>query len=175
MFLHKAIVKFFKFNPEDRKNFGFAYLENGSDVYFHGTRLVDPICDGGDTPTGSGRIANRQPERDDEIMLDFTKTEKGLAATQWCFKADYDKVIQQIAARKQYRLMKQYGPAWIGKLMPFGYENPTQLWQGKDIRALRKQYPQSIVKIVDMENYRTWFEVMEDGTWWLCEYDPRNQ
>lgn len=170
-----GIVMFYKYDPTNRKNFGFVNVNGGDSVYFNHKCRVEPFFDGGDNPQFGGLSHERIPKPGQVIEMDGIKTgERGRYAVRWWFKDEMDKVKAQITDRPTYRMWRQDGPEWVGRLCPHGYVEPRKQWEGKNLKLLRQMYPSASIPAVNKENWRLWFEVWsEDHKEWLDCDDPR--
>jgi len=164
--MKNAIVTFYKYVPDEQKNFGFAKLSNGDIVYFNGKCRAEPMFDGGNTPVLCGWANQRTPQKGDRIMVgDLKKGVKGYYTAVWAFQDEYEAVLKQIEDRPTYQLWQQSGPKRYGKLMPVGYEEPRMMWEGCDLREFRQRFPKHRYTIKDGNDFRSWLTVWSGSAW----------
>jgi len=166
----RGVVCYFK--NESEKQFGFIQVEGmPKNVYFHMSRQVCFLCDGGDTPAmfhSTGLI----PEVGDEVIFALDMSDaRGPRAKYWGFAEEFDQAKEAIEGRPQVRFMWRLGRKKISRL----HESPEirKLWEGRNLRELRAAYPIGAYPMMDNGHTARYFERWNGQEWVPLDTDPR--
>jgi cold shock CspA family protein len=164
-------VKFFANEPE--KMYGFISFEE-DDVFFHWKRGVLFVCEGHDAidpvPTQEGLAI---PKTGDEVVFDAEDGPKGLRATFWGFRSDYDNAFHAMKNRPHFRLYMKGNIKFLGTTIHS--DDHRLMWEGQNLHELKEQFPKQededcqfkvfIVPVgedVDEENQEQYWENCDD-------------
>jgi cold shock CspA family protein len=182
-----GIVKFFK----DDKKFGFVTVldANGdptsTELFFHynnghflreGTSEPDFRYETGTMV--DGRVKHiKEPQKGDKVVFVRGSSAKGDKVAKWGSAAQYDSIIECIANRPVYRLVRSGSN--------YGQDASGIVWQGQDISDLSAEHPKYLRygKVCDSIEAGSadsgdmyWHFSIErqlpDGSWKSCN-DPR--
>lgn len=181
-----GIVKFFK----DDKKFGFLTVldANGdptkTELFFHysdghfmraGDNEPEFWFETGTMHKGKVQYI-RVPEKGDKLVFTRGRNAKGEKVSKWTFAFHYDSIIERIANRPTYRLVRSGSN--------YGQDASGVVWQGQDISDLSAEHPKYLRfgKVCDSIaagsadsgdmywSYR--FEQLVGDDWKRCD-DPR--
>ena len=112
------------------------------------------------------------PTVGDRVIFELDLSDsRGPRAKWWAFEDEYDQALEDIKARTVIRFLWRIGRKKLSRLQ----EAPEirKLWEGKDIRELRRLYPVKSYSVMDNGTMARYFEIFLNGQWTKMETDPR--
>lgn len=181
--VERGIVEFFKSD----KKFGFVRVLDAegdptNTVLFFHYGNGNFLREGDDGPdfryeTGSktdcGVMDIKAPEKGDMLVLVRGRNAKGEMVAKWGYAWQYDSIVERIAGRPIYRVVKS--GAYYGK------SKRHVVWRGRDIMELSAKYPkrEHSGRVSDHlqdgtveDGWSYHIQLRKNGSWTSCE-DPR--